>query len=74
MDESSRSTAIRVAFGLFAAGVLAVVAIFALFAAGFQNLPVWLNLAALLAPAGLAIGLVSMLVRSRNRTRAGHEV
>ncbi|QGK68572.1 hypothetical protein GIY23_02490 [Allosaccharopolyspora coralli] len=70
MDEASQSTATHVALILFAAGLLAVVAIFVLFAAGFSDLPVWLNLAALLAPAGLAVGLVSMLVRSRRRTRA----
>lgn len=69
MSDSPRPTAVRVSLGLFGTGLLAVMAIFVLFAAGLEDLPVWLNLAALLAPAGLAVGLVSMLLRSRRSTR-----
>lgn len=50
---------------LFGIGLLAVLAIFGLFAAGYRNLPVWLNLAAMLAPLALGVGLVSAVVQAR---------
>lgn len=52
---------------LFGLGLLAIVAIFALFAAGYQNLPIWLNLATLLCPAGLIFGVIATVVRNRRR-------
>lgn len=54
-----------VALALFAVGVVAVVAVFALFAAGRRDLPLWLNVACLLAPAGLALGLLGAVLRAR---------
>jgi uncharacterized protein (DUF983 family) len=58
------------ALGLFALGLVAVVAVFALFAAGRSNLPVWLNLAAwLLTPIGLGLGVLSAVRGSRAKRR-----
>lgn len=58
------------ALGLFALGLVAIVAVFALFAAGRSNLPVWLNLAAwLLTPVGLGLGVLSAVRSSRAKRR-----
>ncbi|MEU6128319.1 hypothetical protein ABZ805_04010 [Saccharopolyspora sp. NPDC047091] len=66
MDTASRRSAVLpLAVGLFAAGLLAVLAVFASFAAGVENLPLWLNLATLLAPAGLIVGVVGAVLRTR---------
>ena len=57
------------ALALFAVGLVAVVAVFALFAAGNSELPLWLNVAAwLLTPVGLALGVFSV-VRDSQRKR-----
>ncbi|GLZ34323.1 hypothetical protein Lesp02_65100 [Lentzea sp. NBRC 105346] len=54
------------AVGLFVLGVLAIVAVFVLFATGHSDLPVWLNVAATLcAPVGLALGVLSSVRRRR---------
>ena len=63
----SRQVLLPVALSLFAAGVLAVLAVFALYAAGRADLPVWLNLATLLAPLGLVVGVVGSVLRTRRR-------
>ncbi|RKT83738.1 hypothetical protein SAMN05421805_12024 [Saccharopolyspora antimicrobica] len=52
---------------MFALGLLAIIAIFALFAVGYENLPVWLNLATLLCPAGFIYGVVATVLRNRRR-------
>lgn len=52
---------------LFGLGLAAVVAIFVLFALGLQDLPLWLNLAALLCPLGLICGVVGVIMRARRR-------
>jgi hypothetical protein len=58
------------ALGLFALGLVAIIAVFALFAAGRTDLPVWLNVAAwLLTPIGLGLGVVSVVRESRSRKR-----
>jgi uncharacterized protein (DUF983 family) len=58
-----------VALVLFAVGLVAIIAVFALFAAGKSDLPVWLNVAAwLLTPVGLALGVFSA-VRDSQRKR-----
>ncbi|WNV82033.1 hypothetical protein [Umezawaea sp. Da 62-37] len=58
------------ALGLFALGLVAIVVVFALFATGASNLPIWLNLAAwLLTPVGLGLGVVSAVRNSRTRKR-----
>lgn len=57
----------RLGIGLFAIGMLAVVAVFLLFAAGYSELPVWLSAGAgVITPLGLALGLIS-LVREHRR-------
>ena len=56
------------AVGLFAVGVLAIVAIFVLFATGHGDLPVWLNVAATYLPAvGLALGIIAVVRRSHRK-------
>ncbi|EHR63311.1 hypothetical protein SaccyDRAFT_4503 [Saccharomonospora cyanea NA-134] len=70
-DESSAAKRkpwlMRIGIGLFAAGMVAVVAVFLLFAAGYSELPVWLSAAAgVITPLGLALGLIS-LVREHRR-------
>ncbi|MCS7478927.1 hypothetical protein ACFFQW_36345 [Umezawaea endophytica] len=58
------------ALGLFALGLVAIVVVFVLFAAGRSDLPVWLNVAAwLLTPVGLAVGVVSVVRSSRSKRR-----
>jgi uncharacterized protein (DUF983 family) len=57
------------ALTLFAVGLVAIIAVFALFAAGQSELPLWLNVAAwLLTPVGLALGVFSV-VRDSQRKR-----
>ncbi|WP_200797355.1 hypothetical protein [Streptoalloteichus hindustanus] len=54
---------------LFGIGLLAVVAIFVLFATGRTELPVWLNVTAGLGlPVGLALG-VAGVIRNARRSR-----
>ena len=50
---------------LFAIGLIAIFADMALFAAGSRNLPVWVNLTAMLAPVGLGLGLVGVIRENR---------
>ena len=58
------------AITLFGVGLLAIVAIFVLYASGERNLTVWLYIAAMMLPLGLALGIFSV-VRSSRRTRRG---
>lgn len=52
----------RLGVGLFAVGLLAVIVVFILFAAGMENLPVWLSVAAgVITPLGLGVGLVALV-------------
>ncbi|MGW1677655.1 hypothetical protein [Saccharopolyspora sp. NPDC002376] len=62
-----RSAALPVSITMFALGLLAIITIFALFALGYGNLPVWLNLATLLCPAGFIVGVVATVLHSRKR-------
>ena len=50
---------------VFAIGLLAVFADFVLFAAGSRNLPLWVNLTAMLAPVGLGLGLIGVVLENR---------
>lgn len=50
---------------LFAIGLVAIFADFILFAAGSHNLPLWLNLTAMLAPVGLGLGLIGVVKENR---------
>ena len=51
------------AITLFAIGLIAVVAVFGLYAAGQRNLTVWLYVAAMLLPVGLALAVFSVVRR-----------
>jgi hypothetical protein len=56
----------RVGIGLFGLGMLAVLAVFIMFAAGLENLPVWLSLAAgVITPLGLLLGLIALVQEAR---------
>ena len=54
----------------FAIGVVAIFADFILFAAGSRDLPLWLNLTAMLAPVGLGIGLIGVVQENRGASTA----
>ncbi|MBB3050336.1 hypothetical protein FHS23_001331 [Prauserella isguenensis] len=52
----------RLGIGLFAIGMLAVIVVFVLFAAGMEDLPVWLSVAAgVITPLGLGLGLIALV-------------
>ncbi len=57
----------RIGIGLFTVGMLAVVVVFLLFAAGYsENLPVWLSaFAGVITPLGLGLGLLSLIREHR---------
>ncbi|ASR38206.1 hypothetical protein BAY61_27965 [Prauserella marina] len=58
----------RAGIVLFAVGMLAVLAVFVMFAAGLEELPVWLSVAAgVVTPLGLGLGLVSLIREHRRR-------
>lgn len=63
-NRASKSITTPMSVGMSAAGLLAVVVIFALYATGHGNLPWWLNGLTVLMPLGLAIGVVSAIVRA----------
>jgi len=56
---------------LFGVGLLAVAVIMVLFATGSTELPLWLNLVAMLAPVGFGLGLVAVFAEARASRRAG---
>ncbi|MER7015556.1 hypothetical protein ABT324_29330 [Saccharopolyspora sp. NPDC000359] len=62
-----RSAILPVSVAMFALGLVAIIAIFTLFAVGYQDLPVWLNLATLLCPVGLVVGVIATVLRNRRR-------
>lgn len=62
---NSGSALLGSALTLFGVGLLAILVVFGLFAAGYENLPVWLNLLTLLCPAGLIFGVLTAVLRSR---------
>ena len=51
---------------LFLVGLIAVGVIMVLFATGSHDLPLWLNLTAMLAPVGFGLGLVAILREARS--------
>jgi hypothetical protein len=68
VDRRSRrqtSPLARIGFVVFGIGLLGVVVIMALFATGSHDLPLWLNLVAMLAPVGFGIGLLGVYRESR---------
>ena len=52
---------------MFGVGLLAIIAIFGLFAAGYRDLPAWISLVALLCPAGLIFGVIATVLNARRR-------
>jgi hypothetical protein len=63
-----KSYLMRVGVGLFAVGMLAVFAVFIMFAAGLHNLPVWLSAAAgVITPLGLLLGLIALVREARQQ-------
>ncbi|MCI2420399.1 hypothetical protein MOQ72_23410 [Saccharopolyspora sp. K220] len=66
-SSAPRFAALPVSMVMFGLGLLAIAAIFVLFGLGYQNLPIWLNLATLLCPAGLIFGVVATVLRNRRR-------
>lgn len=65
----SKPATLPVSVGLFGIGLLAVIVVFGLSAVGVHNPPVWLYLAAMLAPLGLIVGVVAVIVRARRTSR-----
>jgi hypothetical protein len=51
------------AITLFGVGLLAIIAVFGLYAAGERNLTVWLYIAAMMLPVGLALAVFSVFRR-----------
>ncbi len=58
---------------LFVIGLLAVGVIMVLFATGAHDLPLWLNLTAMLAPVGFGIGLFGIFMEARSGRAARAE-
>ncbi len=68
-EKTGKSILMRLGVGLFALGMLAVTAVFVLFAAGLENLPVWLSAAAgVITPLGLALGLIALVREARRKS------
>jgi uncharacterized membrane protein YhdT len=55
----------RLAMIVFTVGVIAIAVVVILYASGVRNLPLWLELTVLLAPIGLGVGLVSVVLNAR---------
>ena len=56
------------AIAVFALGVLAIIAVFALFVTGHSDLPLWLNVTATYLPAiGLGLGIFAVIRKSRQK-------
>ena len=58
----------RLGIGVFAVGVLAVLVVFTMFAAGLRDLPAWLSaVAGVATPLGIALGLIALAREHRRR-------
>ncbi|MFF5989779.1 hypothetical protein [Prauserella flavalba] len=67
-NPARKSWLMRLGIALFALGMLAVVVVFVLFAAGLEDLPVWLSAAAgVITPLGLGLGLIALVREHRQR-------
>jgi hypothetical protein len=60
----------KIAMVCFAVGTVAIFADMVLFASGSRDLPLWLNLLALLAPIGFGLGLLAVFLQARRARRA----
>lgn len=58
-----RSKLLPAAVVLFVVGLAAIIAVFALYATGERNLTVWLYVAAMMLPVGLALAVFSVVRR-----------
>jgi hypothetical protein len=58
---------------LFVIGLLAIGVIMVLFTTGAQDLPLWLNLTAMLAPVGFGVGLIGIYGEARSGRAARAE-
>jgi hypothetical protein len=59
---------VRAGVALFAVGLLAVLSVFIMFAAGLHNLPVWLSaVAGVVTPLGLLLGLIALVREARRQ-------
>ena len=68
-DRRKAAPLAKIGMVLFAIGVLAIFADFILFAGGSRDLPLWLNLTAMLAAVGLGIGLLGVVQENRGASR-----
>lgn len=66
---SARSSKlVPVAVAIFAAGLLALAAVFVLYVSGHHDLPLWLNSSAgVLVPLGLALALIGLVREARTK-------
>ncbi|WP_037361550.1 hypothetical protein [Amycolatopsis orientalis] len=64
--QTGKPILMRLGIGLFAIGMVAVATVFVMFAAGLENLPVWLSAAAgVITPLGLLLGLIALIQEAR---------
>jgi hypothetical protein len=64
-DRRKAAPLAKIGMVLFAIGLVAIFTDFVLFAAGSHDLPLWLNLTAMLAPVGLGVGLIGVVKENR---------
>jgi hypothetical protein len=69
-DAGSAAPLAKIGMAVFAVGLIAIFADMILFAAGSRDLPVWLNLTAMLAPVGLGLGLIGVVRENRQSSPA----
>lgn len=65
--KAGASPLVRAGVICFALGLVAVVVIFGMFAAGAHDLPLWLNVGAMLAPVGFGLALVGLFRQARRK-------
>ena len=68
-DRRKSAPLVKVGMILFFVGGLAILADVVLFASGHQDLPLWLNLCALLAPIGFGVGMVGVFLEARSAAK-----
>ena len=64
-DRRKAAPLAKIGMAAFAVGLVAIFADFILFASGSHDLPLWLNLTAMLAPVGLGLGLIGVVRENR---------